>query len=140
MTHERVIPAPLRSPADDKFWRYLKMGEIRIQRCTSCRRWRYPPDPLCPWCWSDAVEWVEIEGRGKLLSWATFHRSYFRFVPVPYVVAAVATVEGPIICASLTNPAMRPLRLDAEVETVLDHGMLEEGQPWTVFNWRVVSA
>ena len=51
------------------FWDACDKGELRIERCTSCQQFRFPPRPMCPNCHSTKREHVKVSGRGKVYSW-----------------------------------------------------------------------
>jgi hypothetical protein len=131
----RIIPSPMRGTHYDAFWGYLRRMELRFQQCLVCKKWRYPPDEFCPWCLSDRSSWELTEGNGRLLSWATFHRRYFDTINPPYIVAAVQIPEGLVVCASMDNTEASGLHLEMEVKPSFEAVSLEDGQPWTLFNW-----
>ena len=85
-------PLPIPDVDTEAFWEGCHAHELRAQRCTSCRRFRWPPGPLCPHCRSWEFEWARLDGAGEVYSYVVVHHSV---VPVfaaemPYVVAQVA--------------------------------------------------
>jgi uncharacterized OB-fold protein len=109
-------PQPRPSVHDGPYWRYAAAGELRLQRCAACGHVRYPPGPACPECLAAEHSWERLSGTGELLAWTVFHRPYFPDIPVPYVVLAVRTPEGPILIGNLAGAG----RADG---SVLRHGM-----------------
>lgn len=109
MTTSTQRPARRAGREDVPFWGFLEDQELRLQQCRDCGRFRYPPAPVCPDCWSEAHTWTPLSGRGVLLSWTRFHRQYFPELPAPYVVVAVQAVEGPILIGNLVGDERRPL-------------------------------
>jgi uncharacterized protein len=93
-----ATPRPIRSmdPYAEQFWAYTQQKELRLQRCTQCAKFRWPPGPTCDRCLSDAFEWTPVGGRGKVLSWTTFHRSYFPEYPAPHTSIVLELDEGPL--------------------------------------------
>ena len=93
-----ATPRPIRSmdPYAEQFWAYTQQKELRLQRCTQCAKFRWPPGPTCDRCLCDAFEWVPVGGRGKVLSWTTFHRSYFPEYPAPHTSIVLELDEGPL--------------------------------------------
>jgi uncharacterized protein len=89
---------PIRSmdPYAEQFWTFTQAKELRLQRCTQCAKFRWPPGPTCDRCLSDAFEWAPVRGRGKLLSWTTFHRTYFPEYPAPHTSIVLELEEGPL--------------------------------------------
>ena len=92
-----ALPKPLPRPDRDSepFWRGLREGALRVQRCKGCGTLRWPPRALCNRCHSFANEWIALSGRGRIVSWARTHQV---FAPawrdeVPYDVVLVALDE-----------------------------------------------
>nr|WP_246727930.1 OB-fold domain-containing protein [Chelativorans sp. Marseille-P2723] len=84
-------------------WETLASGVLRLQQCCNCRSFRYPPGPTCHRCASPEHKWKPVSGRGQILSWVVFHRTYFDDYPAPYNVVAVKLEEGPMIVTNLTG-------------------------------------
>lgn len=65
------------APATDEqsapFWEGTASGELRMQACGSCGRFRFPPRPACPWCHSFEIEWKAVSGRGTIWSFVVPH-------------------------------------------------------------------
>jgi len=83
----------------------LKQKQIRLQKCTGCGRFRYPPAQFCPACLSENASWAPACGRGTVFSFIIVHQLYhpgFRD-DLPYNVAIVALDEGPRITANITG-------------------------------------
>ena len=51
-----------------------------------------------------------MAGRGKVLSWTTFHRSYFLEYPAPHTVIVLELDEGPLFAAYPVEMAPEDLR------------------------------
>lgn len=81
------------------FWEGTAAGELRMQACASCGRYRFPPRPMCPWCRSVGVGWSKLSGRGTVWSFAVPHPPLLpAFADLaPYVVAVVALEEDPTL-------------------------------------------
>lgn len=61
--------------AGEKFFRHLKdQKKIMGTRCRECNRVLVPPRTFCEECFTDDMEWVEVQPRGTL---ATFGDCYF---------------------------------------------------------------
>ena len=89
---------PIRSmdPYAEQFWACTQKKEFRLQQCADCSKYRWPPGPTCDKCLSDNYEWASIGGHGKLLSWTTFRRGYFKEYPAPHTVIVLELDEGPL--------------------------------------------
>ncbi|KAF0965649.1 Zn-ribbon domain-containing OB-fold protein [Rhodococcus sp. T7] len=90
MTSVSWGPAP--DGLDQPFWDGLDAGEVRIQRCSSCRTWSWGPRTVCGTCHSFDLAWAPVEPAGIVYSWT---RSRVPHVAeytdrVPYVSVLVA--------------------------------------------------
>src|SRR5271163_830029 len=57
------------------YFAYCAKHDFRLQRCTSCKLFRYPPSTACPWCAELDSEWVSVEGRGEVHSYTEVHHA-----------------------------------------------------------------
>jgi uncharacterized OB-fold protein len=130
-------PEPRRNVYEAPFWSFVQEHDLRLQRCTQCATYRYPPGPTCPHCLSPDYDWIPLSGRGRLISWVVFHRQYFPELPVPYHVAAVETAEGPILLANLVNLGDRPLSLDLPMKLVYETARNTTGDRWEIYQWEL---
>jgi uncharacterized protein len=93
------MPAPIPEPDSltEPFWTGGSVAELRVQRCDNCAHLRFPPSPVCPRCLSQEATWVATSGRGEILTYVVFHRSYNAEWTdrVPYAVLLVQLDDGP---------------------------------------------
>lgn len=102
------------------FWSFADRGQLALQRCSSCRSYRYPPGPVCPKCRSGSFGWEPVSGHGRVISWVVFHQNYYpgTLFEVPYNVAMVALDEGVNLIGNLTEAGDESVRIGLEVEAV----------------------
>jgi uncharacterized OB-fold protein len=108
----RFTPSP--SGFSAEFYAHCARGELRFQRCASCRSWRHPPRVTCPQCGSEQWAWERSSGRGTLFTWTVTHQA---LVPgfaddVPYAVAVVELEEGLRLVSAVRGIRPDALRLD----------------------------
>lgn len=122
MQGEYQKPLPQPTPFDEPYWNYLKAHELRLPGCRSCGHIFFPPQPCCPRCLSDRLDWIPASGRGRVWSWVVFHHVYFRSFAedIPYVVALVELEEGPRMVSTVVDCSPEDLRCDMPVEVVFD--------------------
>ena len=118
---EGVRPLPAPTPETKHFWEGTKAGELRLQRCDSCRHTYFPPRPFGPKCTSRKVSVVKAGGKGKLFSYVIHHRPVPGFKP-PYAIAVVQLAEGPRMMSNIVECEQTPeaLQLDMELEVVFE--------------------
>ena len=81
------------------FWAGTARGELLVQACDSCGRWRFPPRPMCPHCRSLVSRWEATSGRGTVWSFVVPHPPLLPAYSelAPYNVIVVALDEDPKI-------------------------------------------
>ncbi|HZQ83300.1 MAG TPA: OB-fold domain-containing protein [Acidimicrobiales bacterium] len=116
------------------FWSGCARGELVVQRCDRCGRWRFPPRPACPWCRSFEFSWPAMSGRGTVWSFVVPHPPLLPAYAelAPYNVIVVALDEDPTIrlVGNLVASA------DAPINSV-DPSTIEIGMPVSVVFQRV---
>jgi uncharacterized OB-fold protein len=97
-------PQPVMGLYDAPMWQSIREGAMRLQCCKDCGGFQYPPAPVCTHCLSSELEWRLLSGRGRVISWVIFHKSYLEAYPQPYNVVAVRLEEGPVLISNLEAP------------------------------------
>ena len=113
-------PLPLITPDNRAFWEAAKRHALALPWCGACGRPHYPPGPVCPFCFSDALEWRRISGKGRISTWVIVHRNWFAAFAqdLPYPVVQVELEEGPRLTAGYVASPSSTLRVGLPVEAV----------------------
>jgi len=110
---DRPIPAPPVNPETQPFWDAAAAGTLLVKRCTACGQAHHYPRARCPFCGSDATEWIEASGRGTVYSFSVFRRA-----PVPYAIAYVTLEEGVTMMTNLVDGDLDAIRIGQAVRVV----------------------
>ena len=77
------------------FYEFLDQKRLMVATCADCGCLILPPKPMCTNCLSVNLEWVELEGSGKLLTFTVIHVAPEQFQSmVPYAVGIVEFENG----------------------------------------------
>lgn len=119
----KPLPNPL--PLERPYWEHAKRHVLALQKCRACGTFRFPASPICASCDTDQGDdgdWTPVSGRGVIVSWVVFHRSYFPSfaADIPYNVALIALDEGPVMCANLVGIANERIASGQRVRVVFD--------------------
>jgi uncharacterized OB-fold protein len=89
----------LEEPTSSEFWLGCARGELLVQACGSCGKWRMPPRPMCPACRSTEVRWEPTSGRGRIWSFIVPHPPLLPAYSevAPYNAIVVELDEDPLI-------------------------------------------
>jgi len=110
---ERKIPAPEANPETRPFWEAAAQGRLLIGKCKACGKPHYYPRALCPFCGSDATEFVQAGGGGSVYSYSVMRR-----VPVPYALAYVTLDEGVTMMTNIVDCDLDAIRIGQRVRVV----------------------
>ena len=85
---------------------------LLLNRCRDCGTWHNPPRPLCPKCWSTAVEATEVSGNGTIHLLVLLHQgppaSGVDYAARPHPVATVELDEQPGLRFTSTVVGVEP--------------------------------
>lgn len=115
-------PAPKADLDSAFYWDGLRQHKLLMQCCSDCRRFRFPPMPVCPFCASPRSELSEAAGRGSIYSWIVVRRAFdaaFRD-QVPYTLATIDLEEGARTVARLEGGVEASFGLKVRAE-FFDH-------------------
>src|SRR5690242_16738583 len=97
MEQKKRFPRPYVEFDAAPYWEGLGRGDLMMQRCAQCKRFRWFPRPQCSSCHSFEHEWVRVSGKGKLVNWTIVTHPVHPAAAnlVPYNIAQVALDEDP---------------------------------------------
>jgi len=104
--------------SDVSYNKYIAEEKLMGSRCRGCGALFTPPRSICPVCFGSAMEWVTMEGKGKLAAFTCIFiappsmtaQGYGR--NRPYCVGVVELVEGPRVAARIEGvDASNPLSI-----------------------------
>ncbi|KHK90243.1 Zn-ribbon domain-containing OB-fold protein [Novosphingobium malaysiense] len=100
MAHRR--PDRTLGPGHDEFWAWCDKQELRLPKCQACGKLAWPVTPRCQQCDASKFVWVQLSGRGSIVSWGTFVQDYYRGqMATPYDTILVELEEGVLF---ISNP------------------------------------
>lgn len=78
-----------------KFYDHLREGRFTTTKCSKCGWVAYPPRVICPKCYSEELDWIDLPKRGKVLVCAEEVRGIpLGFEPSPLIHAWIDLGEG----------------------------------------------
>lgn len=97
--------------------RYSLIGEV----CPNpdCKEKIFPPRDICPNCGTNTKVEYQFSGKGEVFSYTTIYDAPAGYeTNVPYTVALIKLVEGPMITAQLTDLGNTKVEIGMPVEMV----------------------
>jgi len=69
------------------FFDNLREGKFTTTKCKKCGHIAFPPGVICPKCWSDELEWVELPKRAKVVTLTETQAGAPAGFPSPLIIA-----------------------------------------------------
>lgn len=113
----------------EQFYKFLSQGTLMAGKCLNCGKIHLPPRPLCDNCYSQTFQWVEVNGKGKLLTYTVIHVAPHQFQHLtPYAVGIVQLEEGLKIPGMIQSVPQEQLKVGMEL--TLDFGTCASPGQW----------
>jgi uncharacterized OB-fold protein len=113
----------------EQFYKQLAQGRLMAGKCLRCGKIHLPPRTLCDNCFSQEFEWVEVSGKGKLLTYTVIHIAPPQFQTLaPYVVGIVQLENGLRIPGMISGVTQDQLSIGMDL--TIDFGSCNTTQPW----------
>lgn len=111
---------------------HLKEGKVMATRCKDCGMVFFPPRADCYKCFSSNMEWLEVSGTGKLVSFSKLEYAPVGFEnDLPYCIAVLDYGDYKIFGRITSNIPEEEIKLGMEMKTVVNK--LPNGQLNYVF-------
>jgi uncharacterized protein len=122
----QFLGTPETNPDTKPFFDAAADGRFVVRKCTACNQVHWYPRALCPFCFSDKLEWVPASGKGTIYSFSVMKRA-----EVPYAIAYVTLEEGPAMMTNIVDCDFDSLRIGLPVRLVFRN--TEGGPPMPTF-------
>jgi uncharacterized protein len=117
----------------EQFYKFLQQCKLMAGKCLKCGKIHLPPRPLCDNCYSTEFQWVEISGKGKLLTYSIIHVAPPQFQSLtPYTVGILELESGLKIPGMIQNLTQEQLKIGMPL--TVDFGTCSTSQQWPQWN------
>lgn len=120
-TRAQPVPTALTQP----YWTAASHGQLAVQRCVDCGRFRHLPTERCRFCRGERYVFEPVSGRGRVHTFSVVHRT---FAPgfaarVPYVIAWIELDEQADlrVFGNVLDIAPDEVRIGLRVTLMFDH-------------------
>jgi uncharacterized OB-fold protein len=120
------LGTPESNPETKPFWDGCTAGKLLLPKCTACGKVHWYPRGLCPFCFSDKLEWITASGKGKIYTVSVMSRA-----EVPYAIAYVTLAEGPSMMTNIVDCDLNTVKIGQDV--TLKFVPSESGPPMPMF-------
>jgi uncharacterized OB-fold protein len=116
---------PLECPEfnrNHRFYDNLREGRFTTTKCKKCGHIAFPPGVICPKCWSEELEWVDLPQRGRVVTFTETQAGAPLGFPSPLIMAWLSFgKDSPLkhLLVRIVNCAEGELKEDDEVRLVV---------------------
>jgi uncharacterized OB-fold protein len=122
-------------PTIKEYLKNIQEGVFRAYKCVDCGMVIAPPSGSCYGCGSNNMEWTDVSGKGKLVSFTVIHVAPEEFVEeVPYYVAIVELEEGTRVSSRLLGfDPLKPEEVSLGIPVKIDFEKGKSGKTYLAF-------
>lgn len=96
----------------EQFYKYISQGKFMGGKCKKCGKIHLPPRPLCDKCFSKDFEWIQIQPKGKLLTYTIIHVAPPQFQQMaPYAVGIIQLENDLKIPGMIKEAALEQIKI-----------------------------
>ncbi|MGD8506672.1 MAG: Zn-ribbon domain-containing OB-fold protein [Candidatus Bathyarchaeota archaeon] len=125
----------------ESFYRFIAEKKLMAAKCRQCGKLLIPPRPMCTDCYSKDLEWTQLDGEGKLLTYTIIHVSPKQFESmIPYVVGIVKLAEGPQLPGMIRSIEPDKIRVDMKLGIEFDTALRPGWPSWSRYYFKPFEA
>ena len=109
---ERKMRDPALNPGDEPYFDAAKEGKLMLKKCNACGEHHHYPRALCPFCFSEKVEWVQAKGTGEIYTYSVQRRGS----PTPFCIAYVTLDEGVKMMTNIVDCDLDAVKVGQKVK------------------------
>lgn len=121
------------------FYKFIKEKRLMAAKCNDCETVTLPPKPMCTNCFSDNLQWVRIDGPGKLLSYTVIHVAPEQFQSmVPYIVGIIEFDGGNRLPGIIRDIAAEEIKIGMKLKVDFESSQSTQWPDWRRYFFRPV--
>jgi len=122
MRPDREVAPPQLDPGryTRPFWEACANSILLATHCRDCGHLFLPAGPVCPRCWSSALDTRRMSGDGTVATFTVYRQAYHRGLKLPLVVALIELVEGPRLVSNVVQCPPGRVRIGMRVRVRFD--------------------
>lgn len=113
----------------EQFYKFMQQNKLMAGKCRKCDKIHLPPRPLCDNCFSQDFEWVEVSGKGKLLTYTVIHIAPAQFQALAPYAVGIVQLENGLRLPGMIN-GIENNKLAIGMSLIIDFGTCTTSQTW----------
>jgi uncharacterized OB-fold protein len=121
------------------FYKFIDEKRLMVAKCNKCGNLILPPKPMCTNCLSTNLKWIELDGKGKLLSYTIIYVAPEQFQSMaPYPVGIVEFKKNLRLPGIIRNVTAEELKVGMELKICFEKSIAEQWPNWSRYVFRPV--
>jgi len=121
----------------EQFYKFIGEKKLMGAKCNKCGNILVPPRPICPKCFSNNLSWIQLENRGKLLTYTVIHVAPGMFQQmVPYAMGIIELKNGVRLPGIIQGVKHEDLKIGMELEVDFDTKIPSTWPQWPRYFFR----
>ncbi len=113
----------------EQFYKFLMQGKLMAGKCQKCGKIHLPPRPLCDNCYGTEFQWLQVSGKGKLVTYTVIHVAPQQFQNLtPYAIGIIELENG--LKTPGTIQSVKQEQLKIGMELTVDFSTCSTPQNW----------
>lgn len=114
------------------FYKFISEKRLMAAECVECGTLLLPPKPMCTKCLSTNLNWIEISGEGKLLSYTIIYIAPEKFQDmVPYIVGIVKFDNGLRLPGMIRGVKHEDIKVGMYLKIAFEESVSSEWHAWS---------
>ena len=119
------------------FYKFVSEKRLMAAKCNECGTVLLPPKPMCTKCLSTNLQWIELEGAGKLLSYTVIYIAPEQFQSItPYSVGIVELQNGLRLPGMIRGVDPKEIRVGMDLKIDFDTSASSRWPAWPRYFFR----
>jgi uncharacterized OB-fold protein len=118
-------------PTIESFYKFCGDRKLMAAKCLRCKKVFVPPRSACIHCGSQTLEWAEISGKGRLVTYTVIHIAPAQFQSqAPYAIGIVEFSEGTRLPGMIRGVKLEDVKIGMELRTDFETSAGAEWPEW----------
>ena len=119
------------------FYKFVSEKRLMAAKCNECGTVLLPPKPMCTKCLSTNLQWIELEGAGKLLSYTVIYIAPEQFQSItPYTVGIIELKNGLRLPGMIRDVNAEEIRVGMDLKIDFDTLTSSQWPAWPRYFFR----
>jgi len=123
----------------EQFYRFCFDNKLMGGRCKKCGKIHIPPRMMCNNCYSKELQWIQLIGKGEVVTYTIIHVAPIRFEKyTPYIFAIIKLDEGVQIGGIVKASRLEDVHIGSKVVIDFDKNIPDSWPYWSRYYFRPI--